>query len=77
MSTTTTVRLSSELSRRLDEAANRMTRGKSWIIARALDEYLRQATPDELIKEVRRQCRAANRADRRDRGWEQFADWPE
>ena len=77
MSDTTTVRLPTDLKRRLDAAARQLARGKSWIITRALDEYLARATPAQLVKEARRQCRAANRADSRDRDWERFGDWPE
>lgn len=75
MSHTTTVRLPSDLRERLDQAARQLARGKSWIMARALDDYLARITPADALKEVRRQCRLANRADRRDRGWERFADF--
>lgn len=76
MSDTTTVRLPPELKKKLELAARRQARGKSWIIQRALDEYLTRNQPDSQQTEAQRQCKAANSADRKDRGWEQFADWP-
>lgn len=75
MSHTTTVRLPQDLKARLDQASRELARRKSWIIARALDQYLRGVKPTDLMREARRQCRLANRADRRDRGWERFAEF--
>jgi len=75
MSDTTTVRLPQDLKARLDQASRELARRKSWIIARALDQYLRGIKPTDLMEEARRQCRLANRADRRDRGWERFAEF--
>ncbi len=74
MSHTTTVRLSAELRTRLERAVHQLARRKSWIIARALDDYLARMTPADALEEARRQCRLANRADRHERGWEQFID---
>ena len=75
MSQTTTVRLPAELRTRLERAAHQLARRKSWIIARALDDYLARMRPADALREARRQCRLANRGDRRERGWEQFADF--
>ncbi len=77
MSETTTVRLSAELKKKLETVARQQARGKSWIIQRALDEYLTRAIIGKFPTEAQRQCRAANNADRKDRGWEKFGDWPE
>lgn len=76
MSETTTVRLSPELRKKLEIAARQQARGKSWIIQRALDEYLARAITGKFPTEAQRQCKEANNADRKDRGWEQFGDWP-
>lgn len=75
MSDTTTVRLPRDLKARLDQASRELARRKSWIIAHALDQYLRGVQPADLMREARRQCRLANRADRRDRDWERFAEF--
>lgn len=77
MSNTTTVRLPPDLRKKLDVAARQQTRSKSWIIQRALDEYLARTISGALPTEALRQCKAANSADRRDKGWGQFGDWPE
>ncbi len=75
MSDTTTVRLPPDLKKRLETVARRQARGKSWIIQRALDEYLTRAQTDGASIEIKGQCGAANRADRKDPNWEVFGDW--
>lgn len=75
MPDTTTVRLPPDLKKKLETVARRQARGKSWIIQRALDEYLTRALTDGASAEIRRQCGAANRADRKDTNWGVFGDW--
>lgn len=77
MSDTTTVRLPPDLKSRLESVARQQSRCKSWIIQRALDEYLTRAMNNEISAEARRQCLAANKADKKDQNWEQFGDWRE
>ena len=77
MSDTTTVRLPPELKQKLEAVARQQARGKSWVIQRALDEYCARIMAGGLPAEAQRQCKAANKSDRKDSSWEQFGDWPE
>lgn len=64
-SVTTSVRIEQKLAQRLERAAARLSRGKSWIVSKALEEYLAKFNQDDLAAEARRQSILAARADRR------------
>jgi predicted DNA-binding protein len=53
------------LARRLARAAARLSRGKSWIVSKALEEYLAKLNQADLADEARRQSLAAARDERR------------
>ena len=77
-SVTTSVRLQSDLATRLERAASRLSRGKNWIISKALEEYLAKVNQQDLAEEARRQSRMAARIEGRrkpDEFWEE--DIPE
>lgn len=77
-SVTTSVRLEANLATRLERAASRLSRGKNWIISKALEEYLAKVNQEGLAEEARRQSRMAARIERRrkpDEFWEE--DIPE
>ncbi len=77
-SITTSVRLQSNLATRLERAASRLSRGKNWIISKALEEYLVKVNQQDLAEEARRQSRMAARIEGRrkpDEFWEE--DIPE
>ena len=59
---TTSIRLSPELRERLERTASRLHRGKSWLITRALEEYLARRESGELREEARRQSELASAA---------------
>lgn len=67
-SVTTSVRLDEQLAKRLERAAVRLSRGKNWIVTRALEEYLAKINRDDLAAEARRQSRLVARAERRGKG---------
>jgi len=60
-SVTTSIRIQARLAARLERAATRLSRGKSWIITRALEEYLAKVGQDTLTAEARRQSLLASR----------------
>jgi len=64
-SVTTSIRIDQQLSKRLERAAARLSRGKSWVIAQALKEYLAKVNRDGLAAEARRQSLLVARAERR------------
>ena len=64
-SVTTSVRLEQKLAQRLEQAAGRMSRGKNWIISKALEEYLAKFSQDDLAAEARRQSKLCACAERR------------
>lgn len=73
----TSLRLSHSLAERLDRAAKRLARGKSWIINRALEEYLARSSHEELATQARRQSLLAGkrgRGSRQDRFWDDHGD---
>ena len=73
-SVTTSVRIQQKLAQRLERAAARLSRGKNWIIAKALEEYLAKVNQDDLATEARRQSRLIARNERRkksDNFWEE------
>ncbi len=55
MSVTTSIRLPDDLRAELDAAAKSLHRGKNWVIAQALREYLARLQHDALAQEARRQ----------------------
>jgi predicted DNA-binding protein len=63
-SVTTSVRLEQKLAQRLERAAARLSRGKNWIVTKALEEYLAKVNQDELAAEARRQSILVARAER-------------
>lgn len=67
-SVTTSVRLEQKLAQRLERTAARLSRGKNWIVTRALEEYLSKVNQDDLAAEARRQSRLCTRAERRAKG---------
>ena len=76
---TTSIRLPPELRDRLERTAKRLQRGKSWVIARALEQYLSREEEEVLRDEARRQSQRASaaawpdesrwEADHDERGW--------
>ncbi len=77
-SVSTSVRIEQQLAQRLARAAARLSRGKNWIVTRALEEYLAKVNQDDLAAEARRQSRLIARSERRqkpDNFWEE--DMPE
>lgn len=77
-SVTTSVRLQTNLATRLERTASRLSRGKNWIISKALEEYLAKVSHGDLAEEARRQSRMAARIEQRrkpDEFWEE--DIPE
>ncbi len=62
---TTSVRLDAVLAKRLRKAAVRLSRGRNWVITRALEDYLAKVNRDDLAKEAMRQSAAAARDERR------------
>jgi predicted transcriptional regulator len=78
-SVTTSIRLEQQLARRLARAAARLSRGKSWIVSKALEDYLAKTNQEELKAEARRQSELVSRAERRGKGIgfpeEDVEDW--
>jgi len=58
----TSIRLPPGLGERLERTARRLLRGKSCVIARALEEYLAREEREALRSEARRQSRVASAA---------------
>ena len=71
-SVTTSIRLNTTLAKRLEKVAGRLSRGKNWIIAQALEEYLAKANRYDLAAEARRQSLACSRDEKRSK---QRASW--
>jgi len=67
-SVSTSVRIEQQLAQRLERAAARLSRGKNWIVTRALEEYLAKVNKDDLAAEARRQSKLCARAERRGKG---------
>jgi predicted DNA-binding protein len=78
-SMTTSIRLRTDLAKRLKKAAERLARGKNWIIATALEEYLAKMNREDLAREARRQSLVIARTERRgaDKGFpeEDIEEW--
>jgi predicted transcriptional regulator len=70
----TSVRLRRDLDQRLARAAEVTGKSTNRLINDAIEDYLRRLKLPELEREIERQCRLANRADRKD-DWEAFADF--
>ena len=64
-SITTSVRIEEKLAQRLERAAARLSRGKNWIVTKALEEYLAKVNQDDLAAEARRQSILVACAERR------------
>jgi predicted transcriptional regulator len=74
-SVSTNVRIRARLAARLERAATRMSRRKSWIVERALEQYLAAPGSARLADEARRQSRLASRGRRRsDNFWADHGD---
>jgi len=54
-----------QLAKRLERAAACLTRGKNWIISKALEEYLAKTNHESVAAEARRQPMAAARDEKR------------
>jgi len=75
-SITTSVRIEEKLAQRLERAAVRLSRGKNWIVTKALEEYLAKVNQDDLAAEAHRQSALVARAERRkkpDAFWDEDA----
>ena len=73
-SSTSSFRLPDDLRSRLEQAATRMNKGKSWIINRALEDYLNRHGKVGLREEARRQSLLASRKRFKDAAlWEKAA----
>lgn len=68
-STSTSVRLSKELSRELARKARSSKRGKNWVIKEALELYLLGSAQDNLRDEARRQSLLASKRSPVDGSW--------
>jgi predicted DNA-binding protein len=64
--------MSEELRERLEAAAHRLNKGKSWIVKQAIKEYLDRHNEDWLRAEARRQSSLASRKE-----WSDGALWEE
>ncbi len=62
-SVTTSIRLAADLRLQLDHAAQRLHRGKNWIVSQALQEYLAKLGESKLVNEAQRQSLLAKQAD--------------
>lgn len=60
-SVSTSIRIQARLAARLERVATRLSRGKNWIITRALEEYLAKVGQDEVAAEAKRQSLLASR----------------
>jgi predicted transcriptional regulator len=73
-SSTSSFRIPDELKGRLEQAAERLKKGKNWIINRALEEYLERHSVEAFRAEARRQSLAASTHTRKDEEfWEKMA----
>lgn len=61
---TTSIRLPTKLREDLEQAARSLHRGKNWIIAKALEDYLAKINSSHLAKEARRQSLLASKTDK-------------
>lgn len=74
-SVSTSIRIQARLAARLERAAARLSRGKSWVVARALEQYLAMPGSSKLIEQARRQSRLASRGrSRSDSFWADHGD---
>ncbi|MBV8801564.1 MAG: hypothetical protein JO131_01115 [Gammaproteobacteria bacterium] len=73
-STTTSVRLPSQLVDQLEYASSSLHRGKNWIIVKALEEYLKHFNQETLQQEAKRQSLLANKEDQVHSAWDEDAD---
>ena len=72
---TTSIRLPVVLRARLDKVANKMHRGKNWIIIHALESYLENLQLTMLVKEAHRQSILACKSDKNEtQSWEDNSD---
>lgn len=58
---TTSIRLESVLSKKLEKASHKLRCGKNWLISEALRKYLEQLENQDLIQEARRQSLLVSR----------------
>jgi predicted transcriptional regulator len=72
--TTTSIRLSPALREQLEAASHTLHRGKNWIIAQALVEYLGRLEYSTLAKEAQRQSLLSNQADADIQIWQDNTD---
>lgn len=61
---TTSIRLTADLRLQLEHAAQRLHRGKNWIVSQALMEYLSKLGESKLLNEAHRQSLLASKADK-------------
>lgn len=73
-SETTSIRLSPHLRQQLEQASHLLHRGKNWIIAQALQEYLSHVLDLKLIEEARKQSLLASRIIQEEEKWEDEMD---
>ena len=72
---TTSIRLASDLKQKLELAAKKLHRGKSWVIATALTEYFIKLDIPNLAAEARRQSLLATKnTSQEDKHWEENYD---
>ncbi len=62
---TTSIRLEPKLRGQLDSVCHVLHRGKNWVIAKALEEYLSRFNGNNLAEEARRQSLLAAKADKK------------
>jgi predicted DNA-binding protein len=74
-STTSSFRISTQLRAQLEEAAQRLNRGKNAIIREALEEYLHKINGQRFLEDARKQSMLANAALNEDEEiWLEHAD---
>ncbi len=61
MQNTTSIRLTAELTKKLERTARALHQGKNWIIKEALEAYLQKLEYSMIEKEARRQSLLASK----------------
>ena len=70
---TTSMRFSSQLASRLEQAAKRLHKGKNAIISEALVQYLDSVDRERLEKQLIRDCRVLAKDDN-EADWDELSD---
>lgn len=71
---TTSIRLTPQVRRQLEQASHTLHRGKNWIINHALEMYLKKLSYQLLAEEARRQSLLASKVTKEQDAWEENSD---